>query len=106
MYSWLVIKNIKKPLTVSFGILFSFIGFANTFWGNDPYYGLAILLISVLFYMPLIDSFRNNLSSKAKTLILFFLGFFVLWSSAGVGELSDKIKIMIENFPYTKITGY
>ena len=62
-----MIKNIKKPLTVSFGILFSFIGFANTFWGNDPYYGLAILLISVLFYMPLIDSFRNNLSSKAKS---------------------------------------
>lgn len=101
-----MIKNIKKPLIVSFGVLFSFIGFANTFWGNDPYYGLAILLISVLFYIPLIDSFRNNLSSKVKTLILFFLGFFVLWSSAGVGELSDKIKIMIENFPYTNITGY
>ena len=28
---------------------------------------------------------------------------FILWSSAGVGELNDKLEMMIENFPNTKL---
>ena len=34
-------ESIKKIISVSFGVLFSFIGFANAYWGNDPYFGLA-----------------------------------------------------------------
>ncbi len=65
-----------------FGITFSFIGFVNIFWGNDPYYGLIILILSLMYYLPIID-----------------------WSSSGVGELFDKIDSMLRNFPYTNITG-
>lgn len=39
-------ESIKKIISVSFGVLFSFIGFANAYWGNDPYFGLAIICIS------------------------------------------------------------
>ena len=96
----------KKILLVGFGVLFSFIGFANTFWGNDPYYGLAILALSVCYYIPLIDVIREKLNKKTTSITLFVIGFFILWSSVGVGELSEKLEIMIENFPNTKITGY
>ena len=96
----------KKILLVSFGVLFSFIGFANTFWGNDPYFGLAIMALSVFYYIPLIDAIRVKLNKKTTSIVLVVIGFFILWSSAGVGELNDKLEMMIENFPNTKITGY
>jgi len=96
----------RKILLVSFGVLFSFIGFANTFWGNDPYFGLAILALSFFYYIPLIDFIRAKLNKKTTSIILFVIGFFILWSSSGVGELSDKLEMMIKNFPNTKITGY
>ena len=96
----------KKILLVGFGFLFSFIGFANTFWGNDPYYGLAILALSGCYYTPLIDVIREKLNKKTTSITLFVIGFFILWSSVGVGELSEKLEIMIENFPNTKVTGY
>ena len=48
-------ESIKKIISVSFGVLFSFIGFANAYWGNDPYFGLAIICISFFYYLPLID---------------------------------------------------
>jgi hypothetical protein len=96
----------KKILLVGFGVSFSFIGFANTFWGNDPYFGLAILALSVFYYIPLIDVIRAKLNKKITSIVLVVIGFFILWSSAGVGELNDKLEMMIENFPNTKITGY
>ena len=96
----------KKILLVGFGVLFTFIGFANTFWGNDPYFGLAILALSFFYYIPLIDAIRVKLNKKIISIVLVVTGFFILWSSAGVGELSDKLEMMIENFPNTKITGY
>jgi hypothetical protein len=36
---------------------------------------------------------------------MWVFGFFVLWSSLGVGELFDEIGLMLRNFPYTNITG-
>ena len=93
----------KKILLVGFGVLFSFIGFANTFWGNDPYFGFSNFGTISFLHIPLIDVEGLN---KKITSIVFLIGFFILWSSAGVGELNDKLEMMIENFPNTKITGY
>lgn len=41
-------KNTFLSNSVNFllGLLFSFIGFVNTFWGNDPFYGLIIIFLS------------------------------------------------------------
>ena len=98
-------ESVKKIISVSFGVLFSFIGFANAYWGNDPYFGLAIICISVFYYLPLIDFSRTLFSPKFFFILKIILGFFILWSSAGVGELEDKLEIMFESFPYPSITG-
>ena len=96
----------RELIVVAFGFLFSAIGFVNTFWGNDPYYGLAVLTASFLFYLPLIDVIRARVSAQQGTALLVLLGAFILWSSVGVGELCDKTAMMVETFPHPQITGY
>ena len=96
----------RELIVVAFGVLFSAIGFVNTFWGNDPYYGLAVLTASLLFYLPLIDVVRTRLRAGQGAALLVLLGAFILWSSIGVGELWDKTAMMMEAFPHPQITGY
>jgi len=96
----------REMVVFVFGVLFSAIGFVNTFWGNDPYYGLAVLTASFLFYLPLIDVLRTRASAQQGTALLVLLGAFILWSSIGVGELWDKTAMMVEEFPHPQITGY
>ena len=93
-------------LSLFFGLLFSFIGFTNMFWGNDPYLGLFIFLVSFLYYLPVLDFARNKIPPNYLFMFLILMGIFILWSSLGVGELFDKIDLMINNFPNTFITGY
>ena len=99
-------RLMRDLIVVAFGVLFSAIGFVNTFWGNDPYYGLAVLTASSLFYLPLIDVMRAKVSAQQGTALLVLLGAFILWSSIGVGELWDKTAMMVETFPHPQITGY
>ena len=96
----------REFIVVAFGVLFSAIGFINTFWGNDPYYGVAVLTASFLFYLPLIDVVRLRVSAQRGTALLVLLGAFILWSSIGVGELLDKTAMMAETFPHPRITGF
>lgn len=81
------------------GLLISFIGFVNTFWGNDPYYGLSIILASVIFYLPIVNLILERISNKTQLIFKVIIGFFIIWSSLGVGELFDKIDLMNRNFP-------
>jgi hypothetical protein len=78
----------------------------NTFWGNDPYLGVAILILSGIYYLPIIDLIREKIENKYLTITLYVVGFLILWVSLGVGELFDKINLMLESFPVTNITGY
>jgi len=96
----------RELVVVAFGALFSAIGFVNAFWGNDPYYGVAVLTASFLFYLPLIDVVRAKASAQQSTALLVLLGAFILWTSIGVGELWDKTAMMVETFPRPQITGY
>lgn len=92
-------------LSLLFGLVFSFIGFVNTFWGNDPYYGISVFFISILFYLPALNCVVKKISPKSLNIIKIILGFLILWISLGVGELFDKIALMIENFPSPFITS-
>ena len=98
-------ESIKKIISVSFGVLFSFVGFANAYWGNDPYFGLAIICISFFYYLPLIDFSRRTFSARNLFILKIIFGFLILWASLGVGELDDKLEMMLESLPYPNITG-
>src|SRR5687768_9006218 len=80
-----------------FGTLFLAIGIVNTFWGNDTGYGIFIILLSFVFFPPFATwgrkwfGFSNTLIAVGKVL----LALFILWSSLGVGELFDKVDMML-----------
>jgi len=101
----MIYELVKKIISISFGVLFSFIGFANAYWGNDPYFGLAIICIAFFYYLPLIDFSRRTLSARNLFILKIIFGFLILWASLGVGELDDKLEMMFESLPYPNITG-
>ena len=77
-----------------FAILFSTIGLINSFWGNDPVYGIFVIVLSLPFY----PTFSERFIKQIKTWHLIILGGFVLWTALGVAELYDKIALMIQSF--------
>jgi len=88
-----------------FALLFSWIGFVNTFWGNDPYFGLIIFALSFIYYLPFIKIIEKNLSIVLIRRLMIVLGVLILWACLGVGELFDKIEVMRQSLPFTNITG-
>ena len=82
-----------------FGIAVFAAGVVNTFWGNDPGFGIFLLLLSFVYFPPT----SNILSAISKRLLGFpipkvakiVLGIFIVWATLGVGELFDKIELMM-----------
>jgi hypothetical protein len=85
-----------------FGIAVFAAGVVNTFWGNDPEFGVFILLLSSVYFPPT----SNLLSAISKQVVGFpipkigkiFLIIFIVWATLGVGELFGKIDLMIQDF--------
>ena len=82
-----------------FGIVAFAIGIINTFWGNDPGFGIFLLLLSLVYFLPV-----NNLLRKmtgfmipGMGIIKILLAILILWASLGVGELFDKIDLMMSD---------
>lgn len=90
---------LKVTLNLAIGLLFSLIGFINTFWGNDPYFGIVIIVLSVVFYLPIINLIIERVPKKVLLILKIMLALFILWASLGVGELFKKIELMKEHFP-------
>ncbi|RDV12611.1 hypothetical protein DXT99_22380 [Pontibacter diazotrophicus] len=83
-----------------FGVAFFAIGFINTFWGNDPGFGVFIILLSLIYFLP-VDTILDkmtNFSIPIMRLVKILLGISILWASLGVGELFDKIELMMMDF--------
>lgn len=80
-----------------FGIIFFAIGVVNTFWGNDPGFGIFILLLSLVYFLPVNDILKKmtGFSIPRMGIVKILLGIFILWASLGVGELFDKIDLMM-----------
>jgi hypothetical protein len=81
-----------------FGIAFLAIGLINTFWGNDPGYGIFIILLSFVFFPPVTDLFKKISGLSIPLLVKILLGVFIVWSALGVAELFDKIDLMMKDF--------
>lgn len=80
-----------------FGTVFFAIGIVNTFWGNDPGFGVFILLLSFVYFLPVNDILKKvtGFSVPGMGIVKILLGFFIFWASFGVGELFNKIDLMM-----------
>ena len=81
-----------------FGILAMAIGLVNCFWGNDPGYGVFIVLFSLVFFPPVTDLIKKITGISVHYIIKILIAIFIIWSALGVGELGDKIDLMLKNF--------
>ncbi len=78
-----------------FGIVFLAIGLINIFWGNDFWFGVFIVLLSFAFFPPANVLFKRIAGFSFPVIAKIILGIFILWASLGVGDLFDKIDLMM-----------
>lgn len=78
-----------------FGVIVFAIGFVNTFWGNDPGFGIFLILLSFVYFPPINSIFTKKTGFKIPMLLKIGLGLFIVWAALGVGELFDKVDMMI-----------
>jgi hypothetical protein len=81
-----------------FGIVVFAIGIVNTFWGNDPGFGVFILLLSFIYFPPVNVILQKWTGFSIHVIIKIVLGILILWAALGVGELFDKIDLMLKSF--------
>ena len=96
-----------RLLQLAAGAVLLFVGFIQSFWGNDPYLGWAISLVaSAYLTLAGLDLLKAlAISGRTQRLAGFAVFFLIMWIALGVGELPEKTTLMLEAFPYTKITG-
>ncbi|MBF9237252.1 hypothetical protein I2I05_07565 [Hymenobacter sp. BT683] len=81
-----------------FGLVALAIGVINTFWGNDPGFGVFVMLLAFVFFPPVDNFIKGKTGFAVPRIAKWLLGFFILWASVGVGELFDKIDLMMASF--------
>ena len=82
-----------------FGTVVFAIGLVNTFWGNDPGFGIFILLLSLVYFLPVNNILRKSIGFTIPRLriVKIVLGLFIIWAALGVGELFDKTGQMMRD---------
>lgn len=90
-----------------FGVLFLLIGLINAFWGNDPVFGAGIAVLSFLYFPPVNALIKEKTGLRIHIAVKIVLGFLILWAALGVGELFDKIGMMLRDLAdlYERISG-
>lgn len=90
-------SNVLNVMSWIFGIVVFAIGVVNTFWGNDSGFGVFIVLLSFVYFLPGNDILKKTtgFSISKMGILKILLGVFILWASLGVGELFDKIDLMM-----------
>jgi hypothetical protein len=78
-----------------FGAIVFLIGVLNMFWGNDFGFGVFLLLLSFVYFPPVNDTLREWTGFSIHWAIKILLGIFILLAALGVGELFNKIDLML-----------
>ena len=78
-----------------FGIAVFATGLINTFWGNDPGFGIFLLILSVIYFPPANALLKEKTNFSIPSIVKVLVGIFIIVAAFGVGELLDKIDLMI-----------
>ncbi len=92
-------SNVLNIISWIFGIVVVAIGVVNVFWGNDMGFGIFLLLLSFIYFLPVNTILRKltGFSIPKMGMVKIVLGIFIIWASLGVGELFDKIDLMLND---------
>lgn len=78
-----------------FGGLVVAIGLVNTFWGNDPFFGIFLVLLAFVYFPPVNTLIKEYTGLTIPRLVKIGLGVFIIWAAVGVGELFEKVDMMM-----------
>ena len=81
-----------------FGIIVFTAGVINTFWGNDPGFGVFLVLLAFVYFPPVNVFIRKRFGVLIPVAVKIILGIFIIWAALGVGELFAKIDLMLLDF--------
>lgn len=87
--------NVFNIISWLFGAAVFAIGLVNTFWGNDPGFGLFLLVLALLYLPPINLIIEEKIRFSIPRIVKIGLGIFIIWALLGVGELFDKIDLMM-----------
>nr|WP_315232569.1 hypothetical protein [uncultured Flavobacterium sp.] len=88
-------SNVWNIISWGFGIVVFVIGIINTFWGNDLGFGVFLIVLSVVYFPPTNVIFKKITGFSIPLIIKILLGLFIIWAALGVGELFNKIELMM-----------
>ncbi len=90
------ITMVGKMISWLFGIAVLAAGIVNAFWGNNAGFGIFLILLSFVYFLPVNVIFKKmtGFSIPAIRILKILLGIFIIWAVLGVGELFEKIEIM------------
>ena len=86
-----------KTLNRIFGTLTLLIALVNIFRGNDPGFGIFILLLALLYIPPTEKLYKKYLDFFLSNKIKIIMAIIILRASLGVGELFEKIAMMLQS---------
>lgn len=88
---------IGKAISWLAGTVVSVIGLINMFCGNDFFFGLFLLILSFLYFPPVNSIILRKTRYKIPLLVKILLFILIFWAALGVGELFDKIDMMMRH---------
>jgi hypothetical protein len=80
-----------------FGIAVFAVGVINTFWGNDPGFGVFLILLAFVFFPPVNMLIKEKFGFAIPLIARILLAIFIIWAAFGVGELLHKIELMMQS---------
>lgn len=89
---------VLNTLSWIFGLIVLAVGLINTFWGNDPGFGIFLMILSLVYFPPVNHVIRIRSGFIIPVILKILLGIFIIWASLGVAELFDKIDLMMNDF--------
>lgn len=93
-------ETVENILSWQFGTGVLAAGIINIFWGNDTLFGTSIAILSLFYFLPvnaILDKILGFTLPKMG-IIKIILGIVIVWAVVGVGDLFDKIELMINSF--------
>jgi hypothetical protein len=82
-------KSLFNSVSWFIGFLVFIVGVLNILRGNDPYLGIAFMLVS-FFYVPSTNHFiKNKFGYSLPYFVKIILAIFLLWITMSVGAIAE-----------------
>ena len=89
--------NVLNIISWLFGMAVLAIGIINTVWGNDAGFGIFLILLSFVYFPPVNAMIRKMIGVSIPGVAKIILGILIIWVTLGVGELFNKIELMVRD---------